>query len=343
MPVALVTSKATAPYSSVFMKLPRRQFLHLAAGAAALPAVSRLARAQTYPTRPVRLIVAFAAGGPNDIVARLVGQWLTERLGQPFVVENRAGGGSTVGTEVLVRSPPDGHSLLLCSPANTIGASFYEKLSYNFVSDTAPVALVAQGASVMETHPSVPAKTVPEFVAYAKANPGKINMASSGTGGYQHVTGELFKAMTGVNLVHVPYRGAGPALTDLLDGQVQVFFDTLPSSIEHIRAGRLRALAVTTATRSAVLPDTPTIGEFLPGYQSSTWWGVVAPKSVPEQVVARLNAEINAALADTKIAARLSDLGAVPEPISPTAFGTLLADETEKWAKVVKFAGIKPE
>jgi tripartite-type tricarboxylate transporter receptor subunit TctC len=325
------------------MKLPRRQFLHLAAGAAALPMVSRLARAQTYPTKPVRLIVAFAAGGPNDIVARLIGQWLTERLGQPFVVENRPGGGSTVGTEVLVRSPPDGHTLLLCSPANTIGASFYEKLSYNFVSDTAPVALVAQGASVMETHPSVPAKTVPEFIAYARANPGKINMASSGTGGYQHVTGELFKAMTGVNLVHVPYRGAGPALTDLLGGQVQVFFDTLPSSIEHIRVGRLRARAVTTATRSTVLPDTPTIGEFVPGYQSSTWWGVVAPKSAPEQVVARLNAEINAALADPKIAARLSDLGAVPEPVSPTAFGTLLADETEKWAKVVKFAGIKPE
>jgi tripartite-type tricarboxylate transporter receptor subunit TctC len=325
------------------MKLPRRQFLHLAAGAAALPAVSCLARAQTYPTKPVRLIVAFAAGGPNDIVARLIGQWLTERLGQPFVVENRPGGGSTVGTEVLVRSPPDGHTVLLCSPANTIGSSFYEKLSYNFVSDTAPVALIAQGASVMETHPSVPAKTVPEFIAYAKANPGKINMASSGTGGYQHVTGELFKAMTGVNLVHVPYRGAGPALTDLLGGQVQVFFDTLPSSIEHIRAGRLRALAVTTATRSAVLPDTPTIGEFVPGYQSSTWWGVVAPKGVPEQVIARLNAEINAALADPKIAARLNDLGAVPEPISPTTFGTLLADETEKWAKVVKFAGIKPE
>jgi tripartite-type tricarboxylate transporter receptor subunit TctC len=325
------------------MKLPRRQFLHLVAGAAALPAVSRLARAQTYPTEPVRLIVAFAAGGPNDIVARLIGQWLTEHLGQPFVVENRPGGGSTVGTEVLVRSPTDGHTVLLCSPANTIGASFYEKLSYNFVSDTAPVALIAQGASVMETHPSVPAKTVPEFIAYAKANPGKINMASSGTGGYQHVTGELFKAMTGVNLVHVPYRGAGPALTDLLGGQVQVFFDTLPSSIEHIRAGRLRALAVTTATRSAVLPDTPTIGEFVPGYQSSTWWGVVAPKGVPEQVIARLNAEINAALADPKIAARLNDLGAVPEPISQTTFGTLLADETEKWAKVVKFAAIKPE
>jgi tripartite-type tricarboxylate transporter receptor subunit TctC len=325
------------------MKLPRRQFLHLVAGAAALPAVSRLARAQTYPTEPVRLIVAFAAGGPNDIVARLIGQWLTERLGQPFVVENRPGGGSTVGTEVLVRSPPDGYTVLLCSPANTIGASFYEKLSYNFVSDTAPVALIAQGASVMETHPSVPAKTVPEFIAYAKANPGKINMASSGTGGYQHVTGELFKAMTGVNLVHVPYRGAGPALTDLLGGQVQVFFDTLPSSIEHIRAGRLRALAVTTATRSAVLPNTPTIGEFVPGYQSSTWWGVVVPKGVPEQVIARLNAEINAALADPKIATRLNDLGAVAEPISPITFGTLLADETEKWGKVVKFAGIKPE
>ena len=325
------------------MKLRRRKFLHLAAGAAALPAMSCVARAQAYPNKPVRLIVAFAAGGPNDIVARLLGQWLTERLGQPFVVENRPGGGGSVGTEVLVRSPPDGHTLLLCSPANTIGASFYEKLSYNFVSDTAPVALIAQGASVMETHPSVPAKTVPELIAYAKANPGKLNMASSGTGGYQHVTGELFKAMTGVNLVHVPYRGAGPALTDLLGGQVQVFFDTLPSSIEHIRAGRLRALAVTTATRSAVLPNTPTISEFVPGYQSTTWWGVVAPKGVPDQVVARLNTEINAALANPKIAARLSDLGAEPEAVTPAAFGRLLADETEKWAKVVKFAGIKPE
>jgi tripartite-type tricarboxylate transporter receptor subunit TctC len=326
------------------MKVPhRRQFLRLAAGAAALPATLRIASAQTYPTKPVRLIVAFAAGGPNDIVARLIGQWLTERMGQPLIVENRPGGGGSVGTEVLVRSPPDGHTLLLCSPANTIGASFYEKLAYNFISDTAPVALIARTAGVMETHPSVPAKTVPEFIAYAKANPGKINMASSGTGTYQHVTGELFKAMTGVNLVHVPYRGAGPALTDLLGGQVQVFFDTLPSSIEHIRAGRLRAIAVTSAKRVAVLPDIPAVGEFVPGYQSSTWWGVVAPKGSPEHVISRLNAQISAALADPKIAARLSDLGAMPEPMSPNAFGTLLAEETEKWATVVRFAGIKAE
>jgi tripartite-type tricarboxylate transporter receptor subunit TctC len=321
----------------------RRQVLRLAAGVAALPLFPKIVRAQTYPTKSVRLIVAFAAGGPNDIVARLIGQWLTERLGQPFVVENRPGGGGSVGTEVLVRSPPDGHTLLLCSPANTIGASFYEKLTYDFVSDTTPVALIAQAASVMETHPSVPAKTVTEFIAYARANPGKINMASSGTGSYQHVTGELFKAMAGVNLVHVPYRGAGPALTDLLGGQVQVFFDTLPSSIEHIRAGRLRALAVTTAARVEALPDIPTVGEFVPGYQSSTWFGVVAPRGRPDQVVSRLNAEINAALADPKIAARLSDLGAAPEPIAPTAFGTLLASETEKWRKVIKAANIKAD
>jgi tripartite-type tricarboxylate transporter receptor subunit TctC len=321
----------------------RRQVLRLAAGAAALPLFPKIVRAQTYPTKSVRLIVAFAAGGPNDIVARLIGQWLTERLGQPFVVENRPGGGGSVGTEVLVRSPPDGHTLLLCSPANTIGASFYEKLTYDFVSDTTPVALIAQAASVMETHPSVPAKTVPEFIAYARANPGKINMASSGTGSYQHVTGELFKAMAGVNLVHVPYRGAGPALTDLLGGQVQVFFDTLPSSIEHIRAGRLRALAVTTAARVEALPDIPTVGEFVPGYQSSTWFGVVAPRGTRDQVVSRLNAEINAALADPKIAARLSDLGAAPEPVAPTAFGTLLAGETEKWRKVIKAANIKAD
>jgi tripartite-type tricarboxylate transporter receptor subunit TctC len=326
------------------MKLPhRRQFLHLAAGAAALPAVSRIAVAQTYLTKPVRLIVAFSAGGPNDMVARLIGQWLTERLGQPFIIENRPGAGGTVGTEVLVKSPPDGYTLLLCSPANTIGASFYEKLNYDFVGDTRPVALIGQTAGVMETHPSVPAKTVPEFIAYAKAHPGKINMASSGTGTYQHVTGELFKAMAGVDMVHVPYRGAGPALTDLLGGQVQVFFDTLPSSIEHIRAGRLRALAVTTAMRVEALPDIPTVGEFVPGYQSSTWWGVVAPKGTPEQVVSRLNAEINTAIADPKIAARLNDLGAVPEPISPGAFGTLLASEVEKWRKVIKAANIKAE
>jgi tripartite-type tricarboxylate transporter receptor subunit TctC len=325
------------------MPVVRRQFLRLATRVAALPLIPNVVRAQAYPTKPVRLIVAFAAGGPNDIVARLIGQGLTERMGQPFIIENRPGGGGTVGTEVLVKSPPDGQTLLLCSPANTIGASFYEKLAYDFVSDTTPVALIAQAASVMETHPSVPAKTVPEFITYAKANPGKINMASSGTGGYQHVTGELFKAMAGVNLVHVPYRGAGPALTDLLGGQVQVFFDTLPSSIEHIRAGRLRALAVTTATRVEALADIPTIGEFVPGYQSSTWWGVVAPKGTADQVVARLNAEINAALADPKIAARLTDLGAAPEPIAPSAFGMLLASETEKWRKVLKTANIKAE
>ena len=277
------------------MKLPRRQFLHLAAGAAALPAVSRIAWAQAYPTRPVRIIVGFAAGGAADIIARLIGQWLSERLGQPFVIENRPGAGSNIATEAVVRAPPDGYTLLLVGTANAINATLYDKLNFNFIRDIAPVAGIIRVPNVMVVNPSVPAKTVPEFIAYAKANPGKINMASGGIGTAAHVSGELFKMMAGVDMVHVPYRGAAPALTDLLGGQVQVMFASMPSSIEHIRAGKLRALAVTTATRSEALPDIPTVGEFVPGYEASAWYGVGAPKDTPAEIVDKLNKEINAA------------------------------------------------
>ena len=321
----------------------RRQFLHLAAGAAALPAVSRIARAQTYPTRPVRIIVGFPPGGAADIAARLMGQWLSERLGQPFVIENRPGAGSNIATEAVVRAPADGYTLLLVSTSNAINATLYDKLNFNFIRDIAPVAGIIRVPHVMEVNPSVPAKTVPEFIAYAKANPGKINMASAGIGAAPHVSGELFKMMTGVDMVHVPYRGAAPALTDLLGGQVQVMFDTMPSSIEYIRAGKLRALAVTTATRSEALPDIPTVGDFVPGYEASAWYGVGAPKNTPAEIVDKLNKEINAGLADPKMKARLADLGGTVLAGSPADFGKLIADETEKWAKVVKFAGIKPE
>jgi tripartite-type tricarboxylate transporter receptor subunit TctC len=325
------------------MKLPRRKFLHLAAGAAALPAVSRVARAQAYPSRPVRIIVAYTAGGPNDLFARLIGQWLSERLGQQFVVEHRAGAGGTIGTEAAVKAPPDGYTLLLASTGNTIGASLYDKLNYNFIRDIAPVAKIADASGVMEVHPSVPAMSVPEFIAYAKANPAKISMASAGNGTYQHVSGELFKMMAGVNMTHVPYRGAGPALIDLVGGQVQIMFDTLPSSIEHIRSGKLRPLAVTAAARSEALPNLPTVGDFLAGYEATTWWGITAPKSTSPEIVAKLNREINAGLADPKMKARFSELGGVPVPTTPADFGKFIADETEKWAKVVKFAGIKAE
>jgi tripartite-type tricarboxylate transporter receptor subunit TctC len=325
------------------MKLPRRKFLHLAAGAAALPAVSRVARAQAYPSRPVRIIVAYAAGGPNDLFARLIGQWLSERLGQQFVVEHRAGAGGTIGTEAAVKAPPDGYTLLLASTGNTIGASLYDKLNYNFIRDIAPVAKIADASGVMEVHPSVPAMSVPEFIAYAKANPAKISMASAGNGTYQHVSGELFKMMAGVNMTHVPYRGAGPALIDLVGGQVQIMFDTLPSSIEHIRSGKLRPLAVTAAARSEAPPNLPTVGDFLAGYEATTWWGITAPKSTSPEIVAKLNREINAGLADPKMKARFGELGGVPVPTTPADFGKFIADETEKWAKVVKFAGIKAE
>jgi tripartite-type tricarboxylate transporter receptor subunit TctC len=325
------------------MKLPRRKFLHLAAGAAALPFAPHVARAQAYPTRPVRLIVGFAPGGATDIMARLMGQSLSERLGQQFVIENRPGAASNVGTEAVVNAAPDGYTLLLVTSVNAINATLYEKLNFNLIRDVAPVASTHREPFVMEANPSVPVKTVAEFIAHAKANPGKINMASAGIGSGNHISGELFKMMTGVNLVHVPYRGGGPALVDLLGGQVQVMFATMSSSIEYVRAGKLRALAVTTATRSPVLPDIPTVAEFVPGYESSFWTGVGAPKNTPADIVEKLNKEINVALADPKMRARLADLGGTPLPGSPAQFGKLIVDETEKWGKVIKFAGIKPQ
>jgi len=325
------------------MKLPRRKFLHLAVGTAALAASSRIARAQAYPTRPVRIIVGFPAGSLADIVARLMGQWLSDRLGQQFIVENRAGASGKLATEMALRSPPDGYTLLLCDAPDAINATLYDKLSFNFVRDIAPIGAVVSVPLVMVVNPSVPAKTVPEFIAYAKANPGKLNMASAGNGTSAHVSGELFKMMTGVNLVHVPYRGSSPALTDLLGGQVQVYFVPTPPSIEYIRAGKLRALAVTTAMRSQALPDLPTIGDFLPGYEASNWAGVGAPKNTPTEIVDKLNKEINAALADPKMKAKLADLGGAALPGSPADFGKFIADETEKWAKVIKSAGIKAE
>jgi tripartite-type tricarboxylate transporter receptor subunit TctC len=325
------------------MKLPRRQFLYLAAVAAALPAVSRFARAQAYPTRPVRIIVGIPAGSATDITARLMGQWLSERLGQPFIIENRVGAGGNVGTEVVVRSAPDGYTLLMVNGANAVSAALYEKLNFNFIRDIAPVASVIRTSVVMEVHPSVPAKTVPEFIAYAQANPGKIAMASAGNGTIQHVTGELFKMMAGIDLLHVPYRGAPPALTDLIGGRVQVMLDVLPSSIEYVRASKLRALAVTTAARSEMLPEIPTVGEFVPGFEASGWIGVGTPKNTPTEIVAKLNKEINVALADPKIRARISDLGSAVFASSPAEFTNFIAAETEKWAKVIKSAGIKPE
>jgi tripartite-type tricarboxylate transporter receptor subunit TctC len=325
------------------LKLPRRNFLHLAAGAAALPAMSRLAWAQAYPTRPVRLIVGFSAGGNADTIARPMGQWLSERLGQPFVIENRPGAGTNIATEAVVRAPADGYTLLMVGPTQAINATLYDKLNFNFIRDIAPVAGIISTANALIVNPSVPAKTVPDFIAYAKANPRKVNMASGGTGAPSHIAGELFKMMTGIDMLHVPYRGAAPVLTDLMGGQVQVYFGPITASIEHIKAGRLRALAVTTATRSDALPDIPTVGEFLPDYEASTWYGVGAPKATPAEIVDKLNREFNAGLADPKIKARLADLGGVPMPMTPPDFEKFVVDETEKWAKVVKFAGLKPE
>jgi tripartite-type tricarboxylate transporter receptor subunit TctC len=326
------------------MRLPRRKFLHLAAGAAALPAVSRIACAQAYPSRPVRIVIGFPAGGGADIVARLIGQWLSERMGQPFVIDNRPGAGSNIAAEAVVRAPPDGYTLLLVTlPANAVNTSLYDKLSFNFVRDIAPVASLTRDPNVMEVNLALPVKTVPEFIAYAKANPGKINMASSGIGAAQHVAGELFKAKTGVQMNHVPYRGAAPALTDLISGQVQVFFDVLTSSIEHIKAGRVRALAVTTAARSPALPDLPTVGEFVPGYEASNIRGIGAPRNTPVEIIEQLNKEINTALADPTIKAKLANLGASVLARSPAEFGKLIVDETEKWAEVVKAGSLKPE
>jgi tripartite-type tricarboxylate transporter receptor subunit TctC len=326
------------------MKLPRRTFLHLAMGAAALPAVSRIARAQAYPTRPVRIVVGFPAGGGADIVARLLGQWLSERLGQPFIVENRPGAASNIASEAVAKAAPDGYTLLLViMPPNAINATLYDKLNFNFIRDIAPIAGLTSDPLVMLLNPSVPVQSVPEFIAYAKTNPAKINMASGGIGSALHVAGELFKTMTGVQMNHVPYRGSAPALTDLLAGQVQVLFDVPTSSIEYIKSGKLRALAVTGATRSELLPDIPTVGEFVPGYKASNIRGVGAPKNTSAEIVAKLNMEINAALADPKIRARLADVGGTPIPMTPADFGKLIVDETEKWAKVVKSASIKPE
>jgi tripartite-type tricarboxylate transporter receptor subunit TctC len=325
------------------MKLPRRRFLHLAAGAATVPAVSRIARAQTYPDRPVRLVVAAAAGGPTDIVARIIGQWLSERLGQQFLVENRAGGSNNIGTEAVVRSRADGYTLLVANSVNAINASLFDRLNFNFTRDMVPVASIAVVPNVMEVHPSVPVMSVSEFVAYAKANPAKLNMGSGGNGTPAHVAGELFKLMTGVKMTHVPYRGGGPMLTDLLGGQVQVAFETVSLSIDHIRAGRLRALAVTSATRWEGLPDIPTVSEVLPGFEASTWFGICAPKNTPAEIIDKLNKEIKAGLDDPKLKARLADLGNVPLSMTPSDFGKFIADETEKWGKVIRAANIKAQ
>jgi tripartite-type tricarboxylate transporter receptor subunit TctC len=325
------------------MKLPRRRFLHLAAGAAALPAVSRITWAQTYPTRPVRIIAATAPGGGPDILARLMGQRLSERLGQPFVIENRPGAGTNIGTEAVVRAPPDGYTFLLVSTSNAINAALYDKLNFNFLRDIAPVAGIIRQPLVMVVNPSVPAKTVHEFTAYAKANPGKINFGSPGIGTPGHVAGELFKMMAGVDLVHVPYRGGGPVMTDLLGGQVQVLFGSTSLTVEPIRAGKLRPLAMTTATRWEGLPDIPTVNDFVSGYEASAFVGIGGPRNTPAEIIDILNKEINAALADHKIKARLADLSGVALPGSPAEFGKLIADETEKWGKVIRAANIKAE
>jgi tripartite-type tricarboxylate transporter receptor subunit TctC len=325
------------------MKLPRRTFLHLVVSAAVLPAGSRVASAQAYPSRPVRYIVSAPPGGGQDILARLMGQWLSEKLGQPFVIENRPGGGTNIATEMVVRAPPDGYTLVSVAPASAINATLYDKLNFNFIRDIAPIAGIIRAPFVMVVNPSFPAKTVPEFIAYGKANPGKINFASSGIGTTPHVSGELFKVMTGVNMLHVPYRGDPPALTDVLGGQVQVFFSSLPTSTEHIRAGTLRALAVTTAARWESLPDLPTVAEFVPGFEASLWLGLGAPKKTPVEIVDRINKGINSALADPSMKAKLFELGGSTLAGSPVDFGKLVADETEKWAKVIRAAHIKPE
>jgi tripartite-type tricarboxylate transporter receptor subunit TctC len=323
------------------MKFSRRRFLQLAASAAAFPAVSRVAWAQTYPARPVRLVVAAAPGSAPDILARLMGQWLSERIGQPFVIDNRPGGGGNIGTEVVVKASPDGHTLLLVGAQNAINATLFDRLNFNFIRDIAPVAGISRQSLVMVVDPSFPAKTVPEFIAYAKTNPGKISMASSGSGSSPHMAGELFKMMAGVDMVHVPYRGGPSALTDLLGGQVQMMFGSMAASIKYIRSGKLRALAVTTSKRLGALPDTPTVGEFVPGYEATGFSGLGAPRTTPATIIEKLNKEVNAGLADPKIKARLADLDGTELPGSPADFGNLIATETEKWAKVVKFSGAK--
>jgi tripartite-type tricarboxylate transporter receptor subunit TctC len=324
------------------MKLPRRHFLHLAAGVAAFPALSRVAWAQTYPTQPLRLILGYPPGGSADITARLTGQWLSERLGQPVIIESRPGAATNLATEAVVRAAPDGYTLLLIAPANAINATLYDKLNFNFLRDIEPIAGIIRFPNVVVVNPSLPINSIPELIAYAKANPGKLNMASSGNGSTIHMSGELFKMLTGINMVHVPYRGGAPALTDLIAGQVHVMFDNIPTSAEHIKAGRLRGLAVTSAARSEVLPDLPTVADFLPGYEASAWYGLGAPKRTPGEAIDKVNKAVNAVLADPKSHARFAELGASTLPGSPADFGRLLADETEKWGKVVKFAGITP-
>jgi tripartite-type tricarboxylate transporter receptor subunit TctC len=325
------------------MPLLRRQFLHIAAGAVALPAVSRVTWAETYPSQPARVIVGFAAGGPNDILARLVGQWLAKRLGHPFVIENRPGAGSNIATEAVVHAPADGYTLLLVGSPNAINATLYEKLSFNFLRDIAPVASFMRGALFMVVHPSVPAKTLPEFIAYAKANPGKLSYGSGGVGGITHITPELFKMMAGIEMVHVPYRGVAPALTDLLGGQVQVVFTNPGPLVSYIGDGKLRALAISTATRSETLPDIPAVAEFVPGYEASSIFGFGAPRNTPAEIIEKLNKEINAGLADPKVKARLAALDGMVLSGSPADFGKLIAEETEKWGKVIRTANIKAE
>jgi tripartite-type tricarboxylate transporter receptor subunit TctC len=323
------------------MKLSRRHFLQLASGALALPASSRLARAQTYPNRPVRLIIGYTPGGSADLTARLMGQWLSEKLGQSFIVENRPGASTNIATEAVLRAAPDGYTLRLVAPANAINATLYDKLNFNFIREVEPVAGLIRFPNVVVVNPSVPVKSIPELIAYAKANPGKLNMASSGNGSTIHMSGELFKMLTDINMVHVPYRGGAPALTDLIAGQVQVMFDNLPTCAEHVKSGKLRGLAVTSTTRSEVLPDLPTVADFLPGYEASAWYGLGAPKGTPAEIVDRLNKTVNEILADPKVKAKFSEYGAILLPGSAADFGKLLADETEKWSKVVKFSGAK--
>lgn len=325
------------------MKLPRRQFLHLAAGVISLPTVSQIARAQAYPARPVRILVGYAAGGGVDVVARLIGQWLSERLGQSFIVENRPGAGTNIATEAVVRSPPDGYTLLLATGANAVNATLYQKLNFDFLHDVAPIGSIVRVPLVMVVNPSFPARSVAEFITYAKANAGKLVVASGGVGGPDHLSGELFKVMAAVDMVHVQYRGLAPALTDLLGEQVQVVFTTVPAAIEYIKAGKLRALAVTIAMRSELLPDVSTVSETVPGFEASQWYGVGAPRNTPAGIVDQLNREINAALADANMKARIADLGCSGLPGSPTDFGQLIAADTEKWAKVIRKANIKAD
>ena len=331
------------PTKGNHMKLPRRQFLHLVAGALALPAVSRIANAQSYPSRPVRVIVPFAAGGGTDITARVIAQWLSERLGQSFVVENRPGGGTNIGTEAAAKSPPDGYTLLMVGASNTVNPTLYDKLNFDLIRDFAPIAGVIRAPQIVVANPALPLRTLPEFIAYAKSNPSKVNMASSGNGSAAHLAGELFKMLAGVNMQHVPYRGGGPALLDLIAGQVQVYFAGMPEAIEYVRAAKVRALAVTTTSRAEALPEIPALAEFVPGFDSSIWFGLSAPRNTPISIVDLLNKEINAGLADPRIKARYAELGSTVFPTAPAEFAKFIADEVEKWGKVVKFSGAKPE